>query len=266
MTEPKAAEQPSREWWSSFFANDLYLESDLEFLDPTLTGQMVRAVQGLIPTGRLLDLACGPGRHSIPLSEAGYTVTGVDLSDDYLARARRAAEQANQSIRFIKSDMRDLAAIPDSSVDAVISLHTSFGFFATPAENARVVQEAVRVLAAGGLLLIDVMNRDWFLRQTSEVFAAEVGEHIIRNYDDSRPIVYLHEERFDALTSRIRWTVKESGGQGRTSSADFRTYSAHEIIEQCQQLGLHLEGVYGGYDLSPFSVSSEHIIYLARRT
>ncbi|PDQ34144.1 MAG: hypothetical protein B5766_13005 [Candidatus Lumbricidophila eiseniae] len=259
-------DQSARAWWASFFADDLYPESDLEFLDPALTAEMVAAVRSLIPAGRLVDLACGLGRHSIPLSRAGYTVTGVDLSDGYLSRARDAANEAGQSIRFIKSDMRDLSVLFDSSVDAVISLHTSLGFFETSAENSRVLQEAARVLTPGGLLLVDVMNRDWFLRQTSEVFAVETGDYVIRNYDDSRPAVYLHEERFDPLTSRIQWTVKEVGSAGRRSSADYRVYSVHEIVEQCHQLGLNVEAVCGGYDLSPFTVFAEHIICLARKS
>jgi ubiquinone/menaquinone biosynthesis C-methylase UbiE len=252
-------------WWASFFADDLYLESDLDLLDPHLTAQMVDAVAALVPTGRLLDLACGPGRHSVPLSARGYDVTGVDISDEYLARARRRAASAGQSASFAKADMRDLSAFPDGSFDAVVSLHTSVGFFDSAEQNSRVFAEAARVLRPGGRLLVDVVNRDWLLQQVGEAFAVAGGECVKRTYDDSRPTVYLHEERFDPVSSRVRWTVKEIGGRGRSSAADYRVYSVHEIVELCTRHGLLVEALHGGYDLRPFTALAEHIVCLAIR-
>ena len=57
---------------------------------------------------RILDIGCGTGRHSIELTRRGYTVTGVDLSDSQLARAREKAAADKLAIRFLKHDAREL--------------------------------------------------------------------------------------------------------------------------------------------------------------
>lgn len=264
MTGQRTRDEPAASWWISFFAGDLYTRSDLEFLEPALTRQMVACIQALIPRGRLLDLACGPGRHSVPLSQAGYQVTGIDLSEAYLESARQRARSAGQAVEFLRADMRDLSMLPGRSFDAIISMHTSLGFFGSDDENARVWSEVARVLRPGGHLLVDVLNRDWFLHQSGDALAGDAAGHVVRSYDDSGPVIYLHEERFTPLTSRIRWTVREAGGSGRVVTADYRAYSVHEIVGLCGQQGLLVDAVYGGYDRSPFTVFAEHIICLAR--
>ncbi|MBT2383463.1 DUF4178 domain-containing protein [Streptomyces sp. ISL-11] len=251
-------------WWAEFFG-DIYTDSDIEQQDPGLTRDMVACVTRLVPPAgrpRLLDLACGTGRHAVPLAGAGYRVTGADLSADYLGQARRRAEAAGRDVTFVRADMRDLSAFPDGCFDAVTNLHTSFGFFHDAAEDQRVLQEVRRVLAPGGRFLIDVVNRDAFLRQTSEVFGVPEDQYVIRNFDDSTGRTFLHEEVFDPLTSRIRWTVTEPT-TGRSSTADYRVFSAHELLAMLRAAGLRVETVHGDYDGSPFTVHAPSIVCLA---
>lgn len=253
------------EWWSEFFG-DIYTDADIEYQDPALTKDMVGCVGRLLPVAehpRLLDLACGTGRHAVPLAAAGYRVTGADLSAGYLAQAENRATAAGQRVRFVRTDMRDLSAFADGSFDAVANLHTSFGFFHDPAEDQRVLDEVRRVLAPGGRLLIDVVNRDAFLRQTSEVYGIPEGRYVIRTFDNSTGRTFLHEEVFDPLTSRIRWTVTEPGARERTATADYRVFSAHELLAMLRTAGLRVESVHGDYGLSPFTVHSPNIVCLA---
>ncbi|MCD9144043.1 DUF4178 domain-containing protein [Streptomyces albireticuli] len=252
------------DWWTAFFG-DIYTDSDIEQQDPGLTRAMVDCVTALVPPAthhRLLDLACGTGRHAVPLAGAGYRVTGADLSADYLGQARRRAAAAGRDVAFVRADMRDLGAFPDGSFDAVTNLHTSFGFFHDGAEDMRVLHEVRRVLAPGGRFLLDVVNRDAFLRQTSEVFGVPEDQYVIRNFDSSTGRTFLHEEVFDPLTSRIRWTVTEPA-TGRSSTADYRVFSAHELVGMLRAAGLRVEAVHGDYDRSPFTVHAPSVVVLA---
>src|SRR5688572_12183895 len=97
-------------WYKSFFGDDY-----LEIYDASLMGQGTQAqVEGIVsllqlqPGARILDLACGHGRHSILLSKLGFDVTGYDLSPVFLNRAMADAEQQGAHVRWIEGDMREV--------------------------------------------------------------------------------------------------------------------------------------------------------------
>ncbi|MGW7279654.1 class I SAM-dependent methyltransferase [Streptomyces sp. NPDC054844] len=258
----------SRAGWLDTFFTHVYTDSDLELRDPATTEAMVRCVSSaldLSPGAAVMDLACGTGRHSVPLSAAGYRVTGVDLMEHYLCQARARTRDAGQHVEFVQADMRDLGALPQGSFDAVVSLHTSFGFFDTEDENLSVLTQIRRVLAPGGRFLIDVMNRDWFLSQSGESFGVGADEFVVRNFDSSDGVTYLYEERFSPLTSRIRWHIR-SADASVSATADYRVYSAHELISMLARAGFDVLGLHGDYDLSPFHVHSPHLICTAAAT
>jgi SAM-dependent methyltransferase len=254
------------DWLTDFFT-DIYTDSDLELRDERTTEAMVRCVADALrlpPGATLLDLACGTGRHSVPLAAAGYTVTGVDLMEPYLERARARARAAGSPARFVRADMRDLGALPQGGFDAVVSLHTSFGFLDTEEADLAVLDQIRGLLAPGGRLLVDVMNRDWFLSQSGESFGVAADEFVVRNFDTEGPVTYLYEERFSPLTSRIRWHIRTSSTvPERSATADYRVYSAHELRNLLLRAGFEVADVYGDYDLSPFHVHAPHLIVTA---
>src|SRR6185503_17029472 len=92
----------------------------------------------LDPGARVLDVACGHGRHSLELARRGFAVTGVDLSARSIAVAREAAEREGLRATFVERDARDLDF--DGEFDAAVNLFTSaIGYFDEEAENQRVV-------------------------------------------------------------------------------------------------------------------------------
>lgn len=261
-------EEPVSEvhWTTSFFT-DTYTDADTELRNPHKTQAMVEcavSALNLTPGARVLDLACGTGRHSVLLAERGLTVTGVDLSARYLERAR--ARPGARPVSFVQADMRELAGVPGAPFDAVLSLHTSFGFFDTDEENLHVLRQVRQMLAPGGKLFLDVMNRDWFLSQGSEPFGTVPGEFVCRNFDSAAGRTYLHEERFDPLTSRIRWHIRAADGPADGGvTADYRVYSAHELLDLLSRAGLAVQSLYGGYDRSAFHTLASHLIATAVR-
>jgi len=90
----------------------------VDFIEKTLS----------LPAGaKVLDMGCGFGRHSIPLAQKGYAVTGYDASADYLDEARRAAQEAGVKVSFKQMDMRKLD--DERQFDAVISMSSSLAFY-----------------------------------------------------------------------------------------------------------------------------------------
>ena len=106
-----------------------------------------------LPKGsRILDLACGKGRHSIFLNQQGYDVTGVDLSANSISYA---SQFENETLRFRKHCM--CTPLPET-FDAVFNLFTSMGYFEDEEDNFRAIQAIKQELEPGGYGVIDFMN------------------------------------------------------------------------------------------------------------
>ena len=111
----------------------------------------------LRPGAAVLDLCCGPGRHSLELARRGFCVTGVDRTESYVQEARERAARDELGVEFVEDDMRRFCR-PDA-FDAAIMMYTSFGYFEDPAENRQVLANVCRSLRDGGVLLIETMGK-----------------------------------------------------------------------------------------------------------
>ena len=119
-------------WFKSFFGED-YFEIYRDAFPAEHTAAQVDgivALLGLDAGARVLDLACGHGRHAIPLAKRGFDVTGYDLSEVFLERARADAEAEGVTARWVRGDMRELPF--DGELHAVINIFTASGISRTP--------------------------------------------------------------------------------------------------------------------------------------
>jgi ubiquinone/menaquinone biosynthesis C-methylase UbiE len=136
-------------------AYDSWFDTPLgAFVDQTET----RCAFGLLkplPGERVLDVGCGTGNFSLKLAEAGARVTGVDLSEDMLAVARRRGAEEGQSIEFFRTAGEELP-FEDGSFDAAITMAT-LEFVGDP---EKVLGEMLRVTCLGGRVVVGVINRD----------------------------------------------------------------------------------------------------------
>ena len=107
----------------------------------------------LEPKSKVLDLACGKGRHARTLHALGLNVLGTDLSPQSIAFAN---ESTVDGLRFQVHDMRE--PLHNESFDAVFNLFTSFGYFDSTAENQRVIDAVACMLKPNGFLIIDFLN------------------------------------------------------------------------------------------------------------
>ena len=120
--------------------------------------EQVLALLRLEPGARILDLCCGPGRHSVEMARRGYRVTGVDLNAAYLDRAAAFAGSEGVPLELVRADMREFRR--PEAFDAAVNLFTSFGYFEDPRDDRAVVSNLYASLRAGGRLAFDMMSKE----------------------------------------------------------------------------------------------------------
>jgi cyclopropane fatty-acyl-phospholipid synthase-like methyltransferase len=247
-------ERDGVEWWDTYFD-----ERFIALYAPLLPEQESRAeaeaaaeLLGLEAGARVLDLACGWGRHAVELARAGYRVTGVDRSETLLSHARRAAAAAGVEVEWVCADVRDVPASGD--FDAVVSLFSSLGYFLSDEEDARALRAARGALRSDGLLLLETMHRD----QVARSFA----EHDWWESPDGT-LVWVERE-FDAVAGvsheRLRWRSGAGEGEKRHS---IRVRTATEWARLLHQAGLEPLAWYGDWEPAAFEHTSERLIVLA---
>lgn len=163
-----AAPTPRPPWWETYF-DEAFLRIYEDFLTPERTRGEVAGILALLqlaPGVRVLDLACGRGRHSVALAEAGMDVTKVDLSETLLERAQRDAAEAGVEVEWVRAEMREIGW--NGEFHGVLSLFSSLGLFGTDEEDLRVLRAAHRALRPGGMLLLEVMHRDQVVAEYAE--------------------------------------------------------------------------------------------------
>ncbi len=251
---------PVEPWYTTFFGAD-YLRIHEAYLFPErtqweLTGMLALLRAAGLPEGAtLLDLACGQGRHAVPLAALGYRVTGLDLSPVLLGRARAAARASRLAVRWVRGDMRRIPFA--SEFDAVINIFNTFGYLATEAEDAAVLRAVRDALKPGGVFLLETVSRDAILRH----FMPAAVDHLADG------TLVLQEQAFDLQTSRlaVTMTLIEPDGARRTYTQSIRIYTPTELCRLHEAAGLQVEAVFGGLDGSPLTLDSLRLVVLARR-
>lgn len=188
------------------------------------TGEWGRRLVGLRPGARVLDLACGAGRHLRAMGALGIRAVGADLSADLLAEAARRGARC-----ITRCDMRRLP-FRAGAFEAVALFFNSFGYFAGEDEDAGVLREAARVTAPGGGLLLEIPN------------APEVRKHLVPRSLRMEPGFRAVEERSiteDGRRVRKRVTLC-IGSVERTWEESVRLYSVGEIRAMAEAAGFRI--------------------------
>jgi cyclopropane fatty-acyl-phospholipid synthase-like methyltransferase len=244
------------EWFEEWFDTPLYekLYADRNEEEAEQLGVLIRK---LLPVERypdLLDLGCGRGRHSLTLAEHGYRVTGVDLSEEAIRKARRKAEERGlKSPRFLVGDMRVSLG---RTFDAVVNLFTSFGYFERESENLKVFESIHSMLRMNGYLMIDYMN------------AARV-RRVFEPHDEGEFQQIRYEiERFidgDAIVKRIRFKGGILEGQQEYVER-VKLYEEPWFRKQLDRFGFSVVNLFGNYHGSPFDPEkSNRLVILAKK-
>jgi ubiquinone/menaquinone biosynthesis C-methylase UbiE len=201
----------------------------------------------------VLDVPCGQGRHAHLLAEAGYDVDGLDYSKQLLAVARRRGK--GPTLRYTQGDMRKMPARWSRRFDAVVNLFTSFGFFAHPADDVRVVREFARVLKPGGILIWHGGSRDGVM-----------ARFLARDWWTSEKTLFVQEREFDPLSGFL--TVRSTwrrGARSGTREHRIRLYTATRLSELFADAGLVVEQAYEGFTEKPLRRTSSEMLLVARK-
>lgn len=212
---------------------------------------------GLSTSELILDVPCGSGRHAKALAKRGFKVTGVDINEMLLGRAR-ANSHGLPSVQFYQASMLDLQQF-FNSFDLVINMFSSFGYFQNDEENFLVLKQLVKCLHPGGRLVIQNIDRDWLMRVYAPVTWEETDEEF-----------RLEARKYDAETKYNEanyMTMNKKTAQSERSYHRMRLYNSDEMIQLFDEAGLDNIQCFGGFDGSPLiKGESTHPVYVGRRT
>jgi len=178
---------------------------------------------------RILDIGCGTGRHAIELAKRGYSVTGIDLSEAQLKRAREKAEEANVRIDFQRQDARDLP-FQDEFDLAIMLCEGGFSLMETDEMNFQILENATRALKPGAKFIFTTLNglfplfhsmKEFYESHTGEGLAScgmnqfdllTFRDHNITTLtdDDGNPLELESNERY-YIPPEITWLLKSLG-------------------------------------------------------
>jgi len=217
--------------------------AEAEVIASTLAGRIT------LEGARVLDVACGAGRHLKALAAHGARVVGTDLSETLLEGARAAAP-------VTRGDMRRLP-FRDRCFDGVINMFTSFGYFDSRKENLAVIDEIARVLRGGGWFLMDYLNPQKTIDRLvpeSERMAGGLCIREKRKYDGETKI----------LTKEVR--IIGEGGKVRESWNERLLLFFPEDLEKILAAkGLKVRKRYGDYQGGEFRRETPRLLFFCVR-
>lgn len=218
----------------------------------------------------VLELACGTGRVTIPIAQAGIGVVGLDRSPKMLEVARRKVEALDEATRgrieLVQADMRDFALDREFS---------SFHLLTTPEDRKRALANIRRHLADDGKLIIDLFVPDLSI---IAAHSGPLGEPLKRFLELDNPctghrIVVWDTRRYDHFQQMIHTYMiyEELDEEGRAVAKTYRPlklcsifrYEMPHLLELC---GYEVVNVYGGFDRRPLDEKSKEMIWVARKS
>ncbi|MES2779937.1 MAG: class I SAM-dependent methyltransferase [Bacteroidota bacterium] len=235
------------EWFNSPYYHILYQNRDEKEAEYFL--QNVVQKLHFLPEHRIIDLACGKGRHAIYLNSLGFDVTGVDLACKSIDTAQ---QHANSRLHFEVQDLRCLHS--EQPYDIALNLFTSFGYFQSLEEDELVVKNIHSILKPKGRLLIDFMNVECVIQKLVERESKTINSiqfHISKWVEKG----FIHKKiEVEDATGQFEFTEKVQALQ----LSDFQNILSKQ--------GFTISDTYGNYALEPFKKgASERLIIVAQK-
>jgi SAM-dependent methyltransferase len=225
----------------------------------------VAFISGLPPSGNppyLLDLGCGTGEHLDLLSKAGFRCTGIDISEDMLAVARK---RFPSEIEFVRTDMTE---IDYSAVfDIVISLFGSFNYMINDSNVIEVLSKVHRALVPGGIGVFEIWN-------TRPIIKIREKDVDIVSVTDWRGSSITRERGFKLRNDRsktvveVNYRYRISGPKGTKTMRDrhiMRTFTMGEISHFLTRSGFAARHVYSSFQSHPYDENSNRMVVVFSR-
>lgn len=197
---------------------------------------------------KIIDVGCGTGRHAIELTKRGYRVTGIDLSESQLRRAREKSVEQGLEIDFRLHDARDLPFAEE--FDAAIMLcEGGFPLMETDEMNFEILKSVARALKQGGTFIFTTLNGLFPLYHSVEKFCEETSGEGNATY---------HSNTFDLMTFRDHniTEFEDDDGNKKILDCNERYYVPSEITWLLKSLGFSRIEIFGSR-LGAFSRSDK---------
>lgn len=231
-------------WFNTPFYHLLYNNRDhneaeafiiklLHFLNPT-------------PKSKVLDLACGAGRHSITLNKYGLDVIGIDLAEKSIQEAKF---NENNTLHFAVQDMRTVLKI--EYFDYIFNLFTSFGYFETKADDMKVLLACNNQLKPGGIMILDYFN-------SSKIIPLLPYKGIEKREGIN---FHIHKKLEDGLIIKsIQFNVDN---QDYAFEERVAAYSFDDFKGMFAEAGFTINKIFGNYELENYTHQSDRVIIIA---
>lgn len=239
--------KPTKAWYASWFDTPYYhiLYKDRDYAEAQSFMDNLTNYLNLPENGKILDLACGKGRHSVYLNKLGYDVTGVDLSEQSINYAKQFE---NDSLRF---DVHDMTKPYPETFDAVFNLFTSFGYFENDDCNLRTIEAIKAELNTFGFGVIDFMN----------------ANYVINNLvaEDTKTVegITFHQKRSVKNGYIVKNISFEIDGEQYNFEERVKALTLDDFNRLFEKAGVYLLDVFGDYKLKKYHPeTSERLIMI----
>ena len=234
-------------WFDSPYYHLLYKNRDEKeaqvFIDNLM--QYLQIPQG----SKLIDIACGKGRHAIYFNKKGMDVVGIDLSSNSISYAK---EHENSTLQFSAHDMREI--YKRNYFDVVTNLFTSFGYFDDKTDEQEAINAMASNLKIGGILVIDFMN----------------VKKVISN------LLFSEQKTIDGITFNINRKVEggniikdiaiTDGIEKQQFQEKVKAITLADYSKLITNAGLKIIDIFGSYHLEGFDArTSDRLILICKK-
>ena len=234
-------------WFDSPYYHALYKNRD-EKEAQVFIDNLIEKLQ-LKKGSKLIDIACGKGRHATYFNKKGMNVVGVDLSPNSIAYAK---QNENNNLQFSVHDMREV--YKENHFDIVTNLFTSFGYFENKDDEQKAINAMAENLKSDGVLIIDFMNIKKIIANliSSEKKTIDSITFNIKRSVQNNHIIKDIEIIDDNETQHFQEKVKA------ITLADFSAFVSN--------VGLNIIDIFGNYKLDDFDATiSDRLILICKK-
>lgn len=255
----------SANWFKNWFNSQLYLDlyKHRDNKDAKKIVSLITKNISLPKSSKVLDLACGNGRHSVLFAKKGYKVTGVDLSEYLIRQARNLLKsdysESRSNLEFEIRDMRHISY--RNKFDLVVNLFSSFGYFDKDSENFSVIKGISKSLKKNGYFFLDFLNADFLSANLVPFDISTRNDYVI---------IQVRNIKSGFVTKQI-FFIRNSGSKKSAPLINnyfekIRLYSLEDFRKMFKKAGLNIIKTYGNYRGEKYSKNkSERLIILAKK-
>ena len=231
-----------KEWFNTPYYHTLYKDRNDKEAQKFITN--LSKVLNFNKHSKILDLACGKGRHSLYLNKLGYDVCGEDLSENSINYAKQFE---NSTLKF---RVRNILDQENSHYDAVLNLFTSFGYFNTQKEDLKALENIKHNLKPDGIGVIDFMNCQKVIKNLVQTEEKEINGILFQ----------IRREIIDGFIQKHITFVTENKSFNYTEKVKIITLIDFQKL--FDKAGLTILNTFGNYNLEPFNVDTANRLIL----